>query len=487
MDVAGGLPGLEIVGLADTSVREARHRVRSALHNSGHGLPSRRITVNLSPASLHKEGSQMDLGIAAGILAASAQVPQGDRLSGYCFLGELALDGRIKPVKGVLAMVLAAVEAGMAGAVIPEENQGEVSFLSGVDIRTAGSLADLASFLRGRGELAAVHAGQVTPGPKRALAVDFAEIRGQKAAKRALEVACSGGHNVLMSGPPGAGKSMLAGAVPGVLPELTVEESLVVTRIHSVAGILPEGEGLLRDRPFRAPHHTVTASALVGGGTNPRPGEVTLAHRGVLFLDELPEFAPSVLNALRQPLEDGTVLVTRSRGTHRFPCRFHLIAAMNPCKCGWLGDDIRHCTCTEYERKQYVGRISGPFLDRMDMHLEIGRVAAQELEGQADEASAAVRARVCEARARQAARLAGTGLSCNAEMGPAQVTAVVSLSTPARKLVLDAFRRLGLSARGYYRVLKVASTVADLAGSPRVEEEHVAEALSYRQRLAGEG
>jgi len=485
VDVAGGLPGMEIVGLADTSVREARHRVRSALHNSGAGLPPRRVTVNLAPASLHKEGPQLDLGIAVGVLAASGQVPVGPRLQEYSFLGELALDGTVRPVRGALPMVLAASAAGLKGAVIPKDNQSEVAFLTGMDLRAAESLDGVVAFLRGTSDLPRVQPVAVDEAGS-GVAVDFAEIRGQATAKRALEVACSGGHNVVLCGVPGSGKSMLAKAMPGILPRLNREESLIVTRIQSAAGVLPPGQGLVTTRPFRAPHHTVTASALVGGGANPRPGEVTLAHTGVLFLDEFPLFPPSVLNALRQPIEDGVTVVTRSRATYRFPSRFILAAAMNPCPCGYLGDEVRQCTCSEYARKQYAARISGPLLDRIDLFVEVGRVPAEDLSARAAESSSQVRDRVEAARQRQSRRLSATGLSCNAEMGPNEVTTLLSISSGGRKLMLDAFRKLGLSTRAYYRIQKVAASIADLADSPRIEEEHIAEALSYRQRLADE-
>lgn len=484
VDVSGGLPCFEVVGMPDTSVREAKHRVRSAVKNSGFQIPPQRITVNLAPAGLHKEGTQLDLAMAVSLLVASRQIPSNLLIREYGFLGELALNGSIRPVPGVLAMALALRESGRKGVVLPMDNQGEVSFLEGCDVRLSRNLSEVAEFLRGNRPL---------PGPLKSppdiqgnatSQIRYDQIKGQRAAKRALEIAAAGEHNLLMVGPPGAGKSVLAKALPEIMSKLSQEEAIIVTKIHSIVGLLPKGAGLLKRRPFRSPHHTVTTTAMIGGGANPKPGEITLAHRGVLFLDELPEFSPAIINALRQPLEDGFVNITRAKGTYRFPSRILLAGAMNPCQCGFWGCEVQECTCTEYRRRQYISRVNGPLLDRIDICMQVQRVDVKDLSGASlEESGDTVRERVTAARDLQKQRLEGTGFSTNSEMGPRELSTLLSISRSARKLLFDAYNRMRLSARAYYRVIRVATTIADLALSARIEEEHVAEALSYRQRV----
>lgn len=481
VDVSPGLPGFEVVGLPDAAVREARERVRAAVRNGGWNFPLQRITVNLAPAHTRKEGAGFDLAIALGVLAASGCFPPG-RLDQLAVAGELALDGSLRPVRGALAMALAMRSRPGSNLVLPPESAREAAS-SGAAVLAAGHVSELVEFLNGADGLAAPEqAAEDEPRP--AQEADLALVRGQLVARRGLEVAAAGGHNLMMIGPPGAGKSLLARCLPTILPPLCPEESLEVSRIYSVTGALPGGR-LLKRRPFRAPHHSASRSALLGGGSPLRPGEMTLAHRGVLFLDELPEFRRDVLEGLRQPLEDGAVRLVRVHGHVTFPTRPMLVAAANPCPCGYLGDATRPCTCFGAAVSLYRSRLSGPLLDRFDLQLFLAPVSYDDYRStDAAESSATVRARVERARRIQARRLAGTGFACNAEMGPAQIRHHCRLPAGGEGLMRDAMERLGLSLRAHDRLLKVARTIADLAGEEQVGLSHLAEALQYRSMPA---
>ena len=479
VDVTFGLPCFTMVGLPDPSVRESRDRVRSAIRNSGFDFPPVRITVNLAPADVRKAGSSFDLPIALGVLAATGVVGRRE-VHDIVLIGELSLDGAIQATRGVLPVAVAARRDRVAAILLPAANAAEAAVVQPLDVIPVSSLAEAVEAINApasarRPPRPAPFSASAPP------ALDLSEVRGQSLARRALEVAAAGGHNLLMVGPPGAGKTMLARRVPGILPPLSFDESLESTAIHSICGLLPAGCGLLGDRPFRAPHHTISEVALVGGGTSPRPGEISLAHNGVLFLDEMPEFDRRVLEVLRQPLEEGRVSIARAARTATFPARFMLVAAMNPCPCGYLGDPARPCRCTPVEVERYRGRLSGPLRDRIDLVLEVPAVRAALLVGDgAGEASAAVRGRVQAARARQDARRADTGVRLNAELQGRAVWRHCQPDPAGRHLLERAVERLGLSARAYHRVLKVARTIADLGETAMPTEEHLAEALQYR-------
>lgn len=478
-DLSGGLPNFEIVGLGDTAVKEARDRVRAAIKNCGLTFPVSRITVNLAPADRKKGGTMYDLPILIGILAAGGQLPLNEPKTG--FVGELSLSGDLRSVAGMLPMALAAREAGMDTLYVPAANAAEATLAGGLTVYPVETVTQLVHHLRGEERISPAE-----PWDGALLGdlggLDFAEVKGQDAAKRALEIAAAGGHNLAMVGPPGSGKSMLARRLPSILPKLSRREALEATAIHSVLGLTTKDAPLLTQRPFRSPHHTISATGMAGGGAPlPRPGEISLAHHGILFLDELPEFHKDALESLRQPMEEGRIQISRASGSEVFPARFMLVCAMNPCKCGWYGHPSDRCQCSPQEVGKYLGKLSGPLLDRIDLYVEVPPLEYEELaQRSGGESSGEIKGRVDAARALQAKRFGDTGIECNAHMGQAALQAYCGLSEPCQTILKGAYERMGLTARSYDRILRVARTIADLDAEKQIGPAHLSEAIQYR-------
>lgn len=483
VDMSPGLPGFTTVGLPEGAVRESKERVRSAIKNSGFRIPPKRVTVNLAPANIRKEGSSFDFPISVGMLMASNRINTGEGIRNFLILGELSLDGRVKKISGVLPMAVCAKEKGLEGVIVPKENAKEASLVSGIRVIPVETLAQFVEHIEGVREIK-----PETFSPERfcrtktEYSLDFRDVKGQQQAKRAIEISASGGHNILMVGPPGSGKTLLARRIPTILPDMHFAEAIETSKIYSVSGFLKEGQPFVTQRPFRSPHHTVSDAGLIGGGSVPRPGEVSLAHNGVLFLDEMPEFKRTVIEAMRQPLEDGEVVISRAATTVTYPAKFILVGAMNPCQCGHMGDSKKICTCRPDQVRKYRSKLSGPVLDRFDMNIEVPALNYRELSDESrNESSSEIKKRVNAARNIQNERFKGSGFFFNSQMSPEMIRKTVPLCGSSKKIIENAVEKLRLSARAYDRIIKVSRTIADLSDSSEVLPEHIAEAVQYRR------